>query len=167
MTSASDRQTWLGQVTIDGMAPEDLDEVLAIEHRSFPSAWSRYSYERELRNRNSHYFAARHEGAVVGYVGMWAIGTECHVTTLAVRPDRRRRGLGSRLLRHLIEFAERRCATHVTLEVRERNDAARRLYMRFGFEERGRLPRYYGDTGENGVVMCRQLKQGGRCEASE
>jgi ribosomal-protein-alanine N-acetyltransferase len=167
LTSVFDRRDWLAEVVIEEMVPDDLDEVMAIEHRSFPSAWSRCSYERELRNRNSHYFVARHRAEIVGYVGMWALSAECHITTLAVHPEGRRRGLGGRLLRHLIDFAQERGATQVTLEVRERNDAARQLYRRFGFEERGLLPRYYGDTGENGVVMCKLLRVAGGREAAE
>ena len=59
MTSDCDDRGWLDAVEIRPMRPADLGEVLAIERRSFPSAWSRESYLRELRNRNSYYFAAR------------------------------------------------------------------------------------------------------------
>ena len=139
------------------MQPADLDEVLTIERLSFPSAWSRESYLRELRSRNSYYFVARLEGAIIGHAGMWTISDEAHISTLAVHPDRRRRGLGRRLLSHLIQLARRRHAARVTLEVREANYIARSLYRQFGFDETGVLPRYYGDTGETGVIMCKLL----------
>jgi ribosomal protein S18 acetylase RimI-like enzyme len=42
------------------------------------------------------------------------------------------------------------------LEVRESNVVARNLYSRLGFEEVGRRPHYYQDTGETAVVMRRQ-----------
>ncbi|UCC69664.1 MAG: GNAT family N-acetyltransferase, partial [Armatimonadota bacterium] len=67
------------------------------------------------------------------------------------------RGVGSRLLSKLIEIAKRRPVAKVTLEVREANHIARALYRKFGFEQTGILPRYYGDTGETGVVMCKTL----------
>ncbi len=148
------------------MAPADLDEVLIIERHSFPSAWSRGSYERELRSDNSHYFAARHRDQLVGYAGMWVVLDEAHITTLAVHPRRRRRGLGSRLLLLLIEQARRQGATRMTLEVRERNEAARSMYRKFGFRRKGVLRGYYGDTGEDGIVMWKPLEPEADCEAA-
>jgi ribosomal-protein-alanine N-acetyltransferase len=157
LTSGCDDSTWLEAVSIERMRPIDLDEVLAIERASFPSAWSRQSYLRELRGRNSHYFVARLAGGIIGYAGMWTISDEAHISTIAVRADHRRRGLGSRLLSRLIEIASRHPVPKITLEVRETNHIARHLYRKFGFEETGILPRYYGDTGETGVVMCKTL----------
>lgn len=144
-------------ISIEEMRPEDLDEVLAIERRSFPSAWSRQSYERELRNGNSYYFVAREEDRVAGYVGMWVIRDEAHVTTLAVRPDCRRRGLGRRLLAQAISIARSNRAGKLTLEVRAGNLPARSLYERFGFEPMSFIPNYYGDTGEDALIMRKLL----------
>lgn len=159
MTSGSDDANWLEEaVSLHPMAPADLDEVLSIERASFPSAWSRASYLRELRSPSSHYFVARLEGSIIAYAGMWTVPGEAHISTLAVRPDHRGRGLGRRLLSHLIEIARRHDVAKITLEVRQANHIARSLYRKFGFEETGILPRYYGDTGETGVVMCKTLR---------
>ncbi|MFB3881652.1 MAG: ribosomal protein S18-alanine N-acetyltransferase [Armatimonadota bacterium] len=157
MTSGSDSQTWLDGVVIEPMVPDDLEEVLAIERRAFPSAWSRASYERELRSVNTYYFVARSAGVLVGYTGMWIVYDEAHVTTIAVHPQWRRRGLATRLMSMLIALARRDGAAKLTLEVRERNQAALALYRKLAFEEKGLLPGYYGDTGENGIVMWRPL----------
>jgi ribosomal-protein-alanine N-acetyltransferase len=159
LTSDSADQAWLAATSIEPMRPEHLDAVLAIERLSFPSAWSRESYLRELRNPNSYYFVARLEGNVIGHAGMWTLGDEAHISTLAVHPDRRRHGLARRLLSHLMAFARERRLARITLEVRAANRAAQALYREFGFEEKGLLPRYYGDTGENGIVMCKLLSQ--------
>jgi ribosomal-protein-alanine N-acetyltransferase len=135
------------------MTPNDLGPVLRIEHLSFPSAWTPDSYLRELRNPNSYYVAARYQGEVVGFAGMWVIEDEAHVSTIAVDPGHRRGGLGEALMRHLIAVARQRRATHMTLEVREHNLIAQSLYRKLGFDAQGLLPRYYGDTGENAFVM--------------
>ena len=149
------------------MTPDDLDEVLVIERHSFPSAWSRGSYERELRNRTSCYLTARHEGRLVGYIGMWVIVDEAHITTLAVHPRYRRRGLGAYLLSLLIQRARGRGAAKVTLEVRERNTPAISMYQSFGFQQTGVLRGYYGDTGENGLVMWKVLTSESKQEADD
>jgi len=142
------------------MDPSHLDVVLAIERACFPSAWTRESYLVELGNPSSWYVVARHAGEVIGYGGMWVIGDEAHITTLAVRPACRRRGLGSLLLSHLLGAAAPRGAAKATLEVRQGNLAAQSLYEKFGFEKTGELFRYYGDTGENAVVMWKTLAPG-------
>ena len=167
MTSGSGDTTWLDEIAIAPMTPDDLDEVLVIERHSFPSAWSRGSYERELRNRTSCYLTARHEGRLVGYIGMWVIVDEAHITTLAVHPGCRRRGLGAHLLGLLIQRARGRGAAKVTLEVRERNIPAISMYQSFGFQQTGVLRGYYGDTGENGLVMWKVLTSESKQEADD
>ncbi len=157
MTSDFVDENWLNKVVIQPMTEEDLDEVLAIERKSFPSAWSRGSYERELRNDNSFYFTARCEGELIGYAGMWIIFEEAHVTTIAVKSEYRHRGLGKRLLSLLVDLARTRNADRLTLEVRTGNKPAIALYEQFGFERKGLLPNYYGDTGEDGIVMWKML----------
>jgi ribosomal-protein-alanine N-acetyltransferase len=144
-------------VTLEPMRPQDLPAVLAIERASFPSAWSEESYLRELRNPSSHYLVARADGQVVGYAGMWVVADEAHVSTIAVAAQRRRCGLGKRLMLALMATAQAQGATRMTLEVREGNTAAQTLYARLGFQTTGLIHRYYGDTGENALVMCRQL----------
>lgn len=167
MTSGCDDTSWVDSLCLDLMQPEDLDSVLAIERVSFPSVWSRESYLRELRNRSSYYVVARLEGEIIGHAGMWIVPHEAHISTLAVHPARRRRKFGRFLLAHLIQVAAQKGVTHITLEVREGNLAAQRLYQQFGFESRGRLPHYYGDTGENALVMCKTLATGDDGERTE
>ncbi len=157
MTSGSVSESWLDRLIIERMTPQDLDEVLAIERESFPSAWSRGSYERELRNSNTYYYVVRSAGVLVAYAGMWVIYEEAHITTLAVHPQWRRLGIATRLLSLLIGIACQQEANRLTLEVREKNVAARALYEGIGFEEKGFLSNYYGDTGENGIVMWKVL----------
>jgi ribosomal-protein-alanine N-acetyltransferase len=139
------------------MRNEDLDEVLAIERQVFPSAWSRASYERELRNANSYYYTARSQGLLLGYVGLWVIVNEAHISTIAVHTDFQRRGIGAHLLQFAIDIARHHGAEVVALEVREGNRPALALYRKFGFQQTGYLPRYYGDTHENGIVMRKAL----------
>jgi ribosomal-protein-alanine N-acetyltransferase len=157
LTSGCDERHWLASVTLELMSPFDLAAVLRIERVCFPSAWTPESYLRELRNLNSYYVVARREGEVIGYAGMWVIADEAHVSTLAVRPDVRRRGLGEAMMRHLMHVGRTRHAVCMTLEVREQNGVALALYRKLGFASRGLIPHYYGDTGENAYVMHRLL----------
>src|SRR5687767_12146159 len=87
--------------------------------------------------------------AVVGYGGMWLEVDEAHVTSVAVHPACRGRGLGELLMLSLMDVAVRMGARFVTLEVRVSNTVARALYEKLGFHEAGIRPRYYTDNNED------------------
>lgn len=84
---------------------------------------------------------------------VWFIIDEVHIATIAVHPDFRQMKIGQQLLAHVIDSAAGEGALHAFLEVRERNQAARKMYQKFGFVEVGVRPRYYSDTGEDAILM--------------
>jgi ribosomal-protein-alanine N-acetyltransferase len=140
------------------MTPGDLEEVLPIEHASFPTPWSRAAFLYELKqNQLARCWVARGEttGApvVLGYLCLWEIGPEVHITNLAVHPDWRRRGIAGALLGRTLEDARQRQLRLAILEVRPTNTEARELYERLGFRVIGRRKGYYVDTGEDALVM--------------
>ena len=90
---------------------------------------------------------------LVGYGGMWLMVDEAHITTIAVAPSLRGLGIGELLLNGLIDQAIELQAARLTLEVRLSNDAAQRLYLKYGFEPSGTRPRYYTDNGEDALIM--------------
>lgn len=85
---------------IEFMSFADLEQVVEIEQASFPTPWSRQSFLHELMdNERAIYLVYKHMGRVWGYVGMWIILDEGHITNLAVHPVFRRRGVGNSLIR--------------------------------------------------------------------
>jgi ribosomal-protein-alanine N-acetyltransferase len=144
---------FVASVSIEPMLPGDMDAVLRIDRRCFPTPWMHGAYETELGNTAATYFVARSNGEVVGYSGIWVVADEAHITTLAVDPSHQRRRIGERLLLAMIEEAILRGGTHITLEVRESNRAAQNLYRKYGFREAALRKNYYTDSGENAVVM--------------
>lgn len=91
--------------------------------------------------------------AVIGYGGLWLMMDEAHVTSIAVHPALRGRGLGELLMLSLCEMAMDLNARWVTLEVRVSNSVARALYEKLGFRQAGVRQRYYTDNNEDAVVM--------------
>jgi ribosomal-protein-alanine N-acetyltransferase len=151
----------LGARAIGRYRRADLDQILMIERASFPYPWSREMFDEELNNRLCHIFVMREEverdTRVLGYVCFWMFLGEMHLLNIAVHPEARRHGVGERLLSHALEFASGRGAKVVFLEVRRSNEAARRMYTRFGFRAMGVRPRYYEDQ-EDAVVMLLELE---------
>ena len=141
-------------IRIAPMTFDDLPAVQAIERASFVTPWPNDAYRNELAtNRLASYVVARTDDQVVGFAGLWVMVDEAHVTSFAVHPRWRRRGVGERLLLALVDIAVARRAREATLEVRLSNMPARRLYEKYGFRPVGIRPRYYSDNGEDALIM--------------
>ena len=142
---------------IQKMTLEDIPTVLEIDRVSFSNPWPERSYRYELTdNPAARLFVAKlDDGAVIGYLGYWLIGDEVHISTFAVQPEFRMQGIGEDLLRSALAAAAEKGARVATLEVRESNDPAVKLYEKLGFEVVGSRPRYYRDNDEDAILMTR------------
>jgi len=136
------------------MLLDDIPAVLQIEALSFSSAWPTNAFVNELRdNKLAYYFVGRLDGRIVAYGGIWVILEDSHVTTIAVHPDVRGQRLGEEILVHLLDEAIERDASWITLEVRETNDVAQKLYRKYGFTVVSTRRGYYSDNNESALVM--------------
>ena len=142
------------KIRLAPMHADDLDAVQRIERASFTTPWPAYAYRQEIEtNRLAHYIVARAGDDIVGFAGMWMMVDQAHITTFAVDPKWRRKGIGAQMVRALLEMARPLGARQATLEVRLSNLAARHLYEKFGFRPVGIRPRYYSDNGEDALIM--------------
>lgn len=139
------------------MLEVDLGQVVEIEKASMPSPWSRELFEEELKRDAAHYFVVEEDGKVAGYMGYWEAPQEAHIINLAIAPPFRRRGLGKEMVEACLEFARKRGAGLATLEVRESNEEARRLYEKCDFKFIAIRKKYYSDNQEDAMVMIREL----------
>ena len=146
-------------IIVRPMVMTDVDGVMAVEHDSFLTPWSRSAFEEELaQNRLARYIVAEENGAIVGYAGTWLVINEAHVTNVAVSSQRRREGIGRLLMQKLMELARDNDMESMTLEVRVSNAAARHLYQQLGFVEAGIRKNYYSETKEDALILwCEKL----------
>ncbi len=91
--------------------------------------------------------------SIVGFLGTWYAVDQAHIVSVGVADGYRRRGIGELLLIAAVEHAAARNAETITLEVRKSNTAARALYEKYGFNERGIRKRYYSDNREDALIM--------------
>jgi len=145
------------ELEIAPMDPADLDAVDEIERHSFRTPWPAQVFAEELSREWARVDVARQRGRVVGFVDYWLVHDEIHLLAIATHPDARRRGIGGRLLDHLLELGRARGAALVTLEVRRSNRPAIALYERAGFVTVGIRPRYYAEDNEDALVMTLEL----------
>ncbi|MDF2210679.1 MAG: ribosomal protein S18-alanine N-acetyltransferase [Arthrospira platensis PCC 7345] len=156
------------------LTPDLLPAVVELDRLCLGGLWNQSGYQRELNSANSDLVIWTHPTygqplsglqtisvevpqtpppPVIGIGCLWAIVDEAHITLLAIHPDYRRLGLGSNLLRALLQLAQQRGLSHATLEVKASNDIALSLYQKFGFQIAGRRNKYYADTGEDALIL--------------
>lgn len=162
------------------MTAHDIPEVVEIDRQSFDMPWSARSYAFEVgESTYSHMLVleTRHEEergrlsrllrrggpaspthAIGAYGGLWYIGGEAHISTIASAPLQRGRGWGELALAAMIRRSVTLRASHVVLEVRVSNVVAQRLYVKYGFETVGVKAHYYSSNGEDAYDMRLELQ---------
>jgi [ribosomal protein S18]-alanine N-acetyltransferase len=140
-----------GGPAVRRLAYSDLPAVISIERRSFPSPWSLAMFVLELSKPSGICLAATEGEELLGYLVCSRYDRVWHVMNVAVAPERRRRGVASRLIGQLI--AEAGAELPFTLEVRVSNREAIAMYEKLGFRSAGVRPRYYQDNGEDALIM--------------
>jgi ribosomal-protein-alanine N-acetyltransferase len=136
------------------MDTSDLSYAMEVDALCLPRPWSQTIWREELESPVGLYLVLEEEDDISAQIGVRHLADELHVTTLAVRPERRRRGYARVLLEAALgAFPE---ARRVHLEVRPSNVPARSLYTSLGFVTTGRRRRYYGD--EDALLMTLDLE---------
>ena len=136
----------------------DLDLVVSLEARCFTNPWSRDVLARQLaESQTTRIFLLRlPEAPVAAFCSCWFLFDELHVNTLVVDFPFRRQGFGRLLVHHVLVDAARSGVRRATLEVRESNVAARRLYERLGFTVTAKRPKYYAQPEEDALILWRE-----------
>lgn len=144
-------------IQIRSLTFKDIDAVMLIEQKCFSTPWSRGAFINELANNLAYYQCAEVDCKVVGYMGIWKICDEGHITNVAVLPEYRKRGIASMLISKMIEVCKCSEITRMTLEVRESNYDAIKVYEKFGFESIGKRPNYYYKPTEDAIIMWKNI----------
>jgi len=139
-------------------AQADLDAVLAIEHASFTSPWTREMYLAEFENQGiSHFYLAKTPlGEIIGFCSFWRVLDELHINNLAVAPQHRRGRAATALLARVLADGAKMGAKRATLEVRNSNQPALRLYERFVFTVAGIRKGYYTNPVEDALILWKE-----------
>ncbi len=132
---------------------EDLEQMLVIEQKSFPSPWRREDIAYALTaSGEMRCLGILQEGNLCGW-GCFRLGLyEAHLMTVAICPDERGKGLGKKLTRAILQAAADSGARVMELECRKSNLPAQRLYRALGFQRVGERKGYYTDTGEDALL---------------
>jgi ribosomal-protein-alanine N-acetyltransferase len=149
-----------GEYRLDRLAWRDLPEVAALERAVFPEPLPLLALAR-LRLRPQVTYLAAHAaggGPLAAYYGFECLpaGHGAHVLANATHPDHRRRGLARALVTWGLELARERGVRWIVGEVRVSNTAQMRFLDVMGWENAGRLPRFFAN-GEDAWMVYRRL----------
>ncbi len=123
--------------------PSQAELLAAIHAEAFDRPWSRADFAELLASPGVFGWLSLAGEAPLGFVLARAVADEAEILTLAVSPDRRRRGIGRSLIEAALFEARARGAARIWLEVAEDNVAALTLYRAAGFAPTGRRRGYY------------------------
>lgn len=138
----------ISQMTID-----DVSDIAKIEEEAFgKSAWTEKGIAAEIDNPLSHFIVARSGDLILGYTGFQLIAGEVYMANIAVKREYRGLGVGEKLMKDLIDLAKSLDAQFLTLEVRQSNNVAKKMYEKFGFEKVGERKNFYVDPKENADI---------------
>lgn len=145
-------------ITIDIMKKEDAGWVSDIEKKAFSEPWSMAEFAKAAESPDYCYITAKDNDKGVGYAGCVISTCEADITNIAVDEDYRCLGIADKLLTELARILSDREVLKIFLEVRESNEAARKLYCKMGFFEIGRRKNFYRKPNEDAILMEKDLQ---------
>jgi len=157
----------VGEYTIRQCTPEDIQSVLGINMRTLPEHYSDYFYLEILSEFPETFLAAEIGEMVVGYImcrieygfshlKRFGLSRKGHIVSVAVLDEHRNKGVGTKLVEHVMEEMRKKSCKEVYLEVRVSNLRAIALYERLNYKKVSRLEGYYRD-GEAAYLMASPL----------
>lgn len=145
-------------VEIRRLERKDVPALVDIENACFSTPWSEKAFDILLDGKNIG-FVALVDGAVAAYVGLICVLDEGQITNIATHPDYRRQGLARALLLALDEYSKENGIVYLSLEVREKNEAARLLYESAGWQNAGVRKNFYVKPTDNAIVMIKNFER--------
>ena len=134
------------------MGLNDLEEAYKIELEVNPSPWK---YETFLSS-----FEVGHKGLIcknynqmIGFIIFSPISPEAHILSISVRNEMQSKGIGTLLLKSMLDQCKVMNYKKIFLEVRVSNEKAINFYEKFGFSKDAIRNNYYTDNSEDALLM--------------
>ena len=147
----------MDNVKISMMNLQDLENIKDILIQDFDDFWTYNIFKIELENPNSKYIVAKIENKIIGFAGIWKARDVAHITNIVTAKTLRNKGIGSTMLKKLIELAKSENNINaITLEVNVNNIPAQKLYEKYGFKNTGLRKNYYNNT-DDAIILTKNL----------
>lgn len=140
------------------MKRKDLRAVMQIERESFKHPWTQDQLACRIRQRRCTSRIAEWGDEPLGFLIYEIHPTRLHIVSIAVAEDNRNFGVGSALLRYLIDKLSPNRRDRILLEVPETNLAAQLFFKLHGFRAISVLREFYDDC-ESAYLMQRRYSE--------
>ena len=137
---------------------EHLPLVANIEKAVFTDPCSEKGLEIFLEEKNLC-VCCFEDDTLTAYCTLVTVLDEAQIINVATAPDFRGRGYAKEVISAVFEECKKREIAFISLEVRESNDIATKLYTSFGFTIEGKRKDFYKNPKENALVMIKNLDQ--------
>ncbi len=124
-----------------------------LEQECLNTAWS----EDQIANipENAYYIGAFDGNELCGIGSAYFVLDECQVMNIAVSPQYRKKGVGTRIMNEIINKSLEKNCEFISLEVAEDNISAIALYEKSDFVAIGKRKNFYGTT--SALIMEKNL----------
>lgn len=137
---------------IEKAKTDDAPEIARLEKENFSEPWSEEQIYNEIGKSDVIFLSAKNENSVLGYISGQLVLDEFYISNIAVDSGYRNNGIAYLLLTELKIRLQQNNASFMTLEVREGNLPARKLYEKFGFKNLGIRKNFYSFPKENACI---------------
>lgn len=134
------------------MAISDVETVAEIESESFLDPWTEKMFLDLFSSPVYKNYVVTENDEISGYMSVIATKYVFEIINIAVKKEKRNKGLGFALINKAKNTAKDIRADKIFLEVRKSNSAAIGLYLKSGFKFDGERKGYYPD-GEDALLL--------------
>ena len=128
-----------------------------LEKKIFSDAWTSTGIYETFCQNQAFVGVAECDGEIVGYCIIYYVMDEAEIARVAVDEKVRRQGVGRGLLDYICECCKIKNINRLLLDVRERNEGARRFYEQYGFVVDGIRKNFYDQPKENAILMSKTI----------
>lgn len=151
------RENMPSHIVVRNMISSDAAAVAVIEKEAFSLPWNESGFLDAIKMENTICLTAECEGDIAGYCVLYYAADEGDISTIAVHPRFRQRGVADLLISHIKKEVEKHRIVLIFLEVRPSNIPARRLYEKHGFVSVGVRKNFYEKPKEDALTMLYQI----------
>ncbi|MBW3042265.1 ribosomal protein S18-alanine N-acetyltransferase [Prochlorococcus marinus] len=135
-----------------------LNDCFDLDQKSLKGLWTKDQWQRELTDPKRICLGTIdiETKKLLGLCSAWLVTDELHITSIAVHPIHKRKGIGKVLISDLIKRAKALSTKHIILEVKDRNEEAKSFYKSMGFKIVGHRSNFYKD-GSDALILTKGL----------
>jgi len=134
-----------------------LNDCLDLDQKSLNGLWTKSQWKKELTDpkRICLGIIESETKKLLGLCSAWLVIDELYITSIAIHPIHRRKGLGKLLLSNLIKRSKSLQYNHIILEVKHNNEPAKAFYKSMGFKTVGHRSNFYKD-GSDALILNKE-----------